>query len=172
MKEKLWELAEGLREVDKLFEEGEIGKEEKKEMEEMFAEMVKEKGESIMHYMLKLKDEIKELEDEKKRIDEHGKKILELKKAKKNKIDNFKKYVLYNMDKLDIKKIETLNGNMTTRVNKKVVVDDIDKLGLEFIERKVEVTRKLKETEIKNAISKGEEVEGVHIEETKSLIVK
>jgi hypothetical protein len=172
MKEKLWELAEGLKDVEKLFEEGEITEEEKKEMEEAFAEMVKEKGESIMHYVFQLKDEIQELKDEKKRIQEHTKRVLEMQRAKENKLDNFKKYILYNLDKLEMKSLETKAGKMTTRTNKKLVVDDIDKLGLEFIERKIEVTRKLKEKEIKSAIKNGEEIEGVHIEETKSLIIK
>ena len=169
---KLWELASAFKDVEKLFADGDIDKEDKVEMEKELLEMFKEKSESIIHYINNKKDEIGRYDDEIKRLNEHIKTIEALKMTKENELNSFKKYVVKNLLITGEKNIKTPSGMVYKKKTTKIVIDDFDKIDLDYKEREVKVNIKVDTKKIKKAFETGKRVEGARIETTIGLSVK
>ena len=103
-------------------------------------------------------------------IDEEIKRLQALKKVKKNENDNFKKYVIYCMEQMGVKKIETPLGNISLRASKSVDVYDEMLVDKKYFKEVIEY--KLSKTDLKKAIESGEDVQGARIVRKNSLIIK
>lgn len=117
--------------IDKA-EEGTITEEEYNELGQEVALELQNKSANIIGYMQERDSLIGAIDGQIKRLQE-------LKKFEQNKLDNFKKYVKDNMDRLGLKKIETELGSLTI-YNSPISVEIIDEsiIPKEFIREVVE----------------------------------
>lgn len=123
------------------------------------------KGTGIIKY-------IKNTESNMSGIDEEIKRLQALKKSSKTKIENFKDFVRYSMENMEVKKIETELGNLVLRKSKSVNIDEnlIDMEDERFI--KTEIKKSVSKTELKKLIESGEEIKGAALIEKNSLNIK
>lgn len=107
-----------------------------------------------------------------KAVDEEIKRLQAIKKSMQSKQSKFNEYVLFCMDKLGIKKIETPLGIISTRKSPaSLVVEDESIVPNEFIV--IKQTESIDKTAIKNLMKKGESVEGCRlVTDKKSLVIK
>ena len=159
---KLWDITTGIKELELMLEQEEITEEEMKDMMDVISVEMEDKMESVIGYMLSLKDDMEQIKSNIQRLSE-------MKRSKDRALERMKKYVKSNMEKLDKKKIETSIGSVSLRKTTKVIVDE-EKIDFSFKTRKV--VWSVNKTEIKKAIKSGEKVEGAYIEENKSLSIK
>ena len=103
-------------------------------------------------------------------VDAEIKRLQSYKKSLKNKNENFKQYVVFNMERAGIKKIETGLGTISLRSSKSVDVFDEKLVDKKFIKQVVE--EKISKTELKKAIESGEEVQGARIITKNSLSIR
>ena len=84
---------------------------------------------------------------------------------------SLKKMIIETMKSLNLKRIETETGTFTIRNNAPcLVIDDESLIPNQFIT--IVQTNKIEKNEIKKAIKNGEDVEGVHLENSESLLIK
>ncbi len=105
-------------------------------------------------------------------IDGEIKRLQALKKSGKKKIENFKEYIVRNMETSGVKKIETSLGNLSLRASKSVEVNEIflDKTDKRYMIE--EVKYKISKSAIKKILETGEEIQGANIISRNSLQVK
>lgn len=98
-------------------------------------------------------------------------------KAKENKADRLKKYLLENMNKLGIKKIETVQAVISTRKNAESVqvadeqkfIDWAEKNNIDLL---TFARPKISKTAIKDAINAGAEIPYCQLARSQSLTIK
>lgn len=118
---------------------------------------------------------IKQLESEATMIDNEMKSLKERRDAKKRKVESIKKYIVDQMERADISKVETSRNLVSTGHSKRVVVDEEEFFawaevhGEEFISYGKASPNKIA---IRNAIAEGKDIPHAHIEEVKSLKLK
>ena len=136
--------------------EGELTEQEYNELGSELALELKNKSTSIVGYV---KNE-NALVDA---IDTEIKRLQDMKKAKQNRLDNFKKYVKENMEKLGLSKVETEIGTLSIAKSPvSVEIVDEDKIPNKF--KKIIQETKVDKTAIKDYFKEtGEIVEGVNI---------
>lgn len=93
-----------------------------------------------------------------------------LKKSLKNKVDNFKSYIIFNMERMGVKKIETGLGTLSLRASKSVDIYDESLIDKKFVTQVIE--EKISKTDLKKAIEAGEEVQGARVVSKNSLQIK
>lgn len=103
-------------------------------------------------------------------IDAEIKRLQNLKKSLKGKNDNFKQYIIFNMERSGIKKIETELGTLSLRASKSVDIYDEKLIDKKFVTQVIE--EKISKTDLKKAIEAGEEVQGARIVSKNSLQIK
>lgn len=123
---------------------------------------VAEKAEGILMVM-------KTLEAEQSAYDNEIKRLNELKSAAKKKADSMKGYLAYNLQQMDIQKLDTKLFKLSFRKSESVVIDDQDKLPKEYIKEKTTYTPD--KAAIKKAL-KENDIEGCHIEVKQNLQIK
>ena len=157
--EQLWELAideetgELLPEADELFKK-----------QEMLEKMLRNKSEGLMKYMLELQSNIKIRKEEENRL-------AKLRKSDEKKLSFFTQYILSNMQKMNIGKIETnfgifkINKGVQTVIDENIIPKD---------ERywKEEIVNKFDKTVLKKLLKENERIDGVSLVETYSLGIK
>ena len=147
-------------------QEGELTEEEYNKLGEQLALELQNKSSGIIGYAQNEEALINA-------IDEQIKRLQEYKKRKQNNIDNFKKYVKENMERLDIKKIETELGTLSIAINPaSVEIINEDEIPKEF--KQEVITTKIDKTAIKNYFKEtGEIPAGIRINtENTSLRIK
>lgn len=133
---KLYEITEQYQEVLRLVESEEgYSFEDLKDTLDSIADMGEEKMVNTGHALRKLQDELTIIKNRKTQI-------AELEAKKKRDIDNLKSYLLFNMEMLGKKKVETPTIKVATRNNKVVNIIDESKLPEEFVKTEVKTTPK------------------------------
>lgn len=94
-------------------------------------------------------------------------KLAERRRVKENQVARLKEYMLQSMEATETSKLETSKVAISTRKSQRVIVDDEERVPLQF----VKVTKSVNKTELKKALKAGE-VEGAHIEESINLQLK
>lgn len=85
--------------------------------------------------------------------------------------ETLKEMIKEAMKGLNVKRIETETGSFTIRNNTpSVIVDDKEIIPAKY--KTIVQNEKIEKNEIKKAIKNGEEVAGVHLESSESLLVK
>ena len=122
-----------------------------------------EKLESIALY-------VKELYHEADAIAQEELKLKKRRQAKEKKAERLEEYLKSSLLGFGSKKFETPRVVLSFRTSKAVVVTDESKLDKKYMKAKVVVT--VDKTAIKDALDKGEVVEGAAIEEKQNLQIK
>lgn len=133
------------------------------ELNLMVQAQIKEKGLDLIKFFVINDNYIQNFENEIKRL-------TSLKKKIEKKKEDFKKYVVFNMEKMGINKIETELGSLSIRKSKSVDVYDEMLIDKKFISE--EIKYKISKTDIKKAIENGEEVQGARIVINSNLNLK
>lgn len=120
-----------------------------------------EKTENILKYQ-------RHIEMQESALDSEIKRLTDLRIAYRNRNENIKRYIQYAMESGGIKKIETPVGNLTLRKTESVEITG--ELPSVFIKTKVTETPDKKA--IKEALKKGEKIEGASLKQYNSLIIK
>lgn len=103
-------------------------------------------------------------------IDIEIKRLTALKNARKNTVNRLKETIKNAMNLYQIDKVETPTLKINFRKSKSVVVENIEKLDLEFVT--VKISKSADKTGIKNAIESGEDVQGATLQENFNLQIK
>lgn len=137
-------------------EEGELTEEEYNQLGQELATELKNKSSNIIGYIQNENALIDAIDLQIKRLQEY-------KKSKQNGLDNFKKYVIDNMQKLELPKIETELGVLSIAKSPiSVEIVDEDKIPDEY--KNIIQTVKVDKNKIKDYFKEtGEVVEGVNI---------
>jgi hypothetical protein len=99
------------------------------------------------------------------------KNIAARRKAAENNLEFLKRNLIDKMQKHALKKIENHDIRVTLRKNKaKVVIDDCDAIPAEYVTTKVTVTPN--KFLIKDVLDSGTKIDGVHMEDSFSLLIK
>lgn len=122
-----------------------------------------EKIESIALY-------VKELYHEADAIAQEELKLKKRRQAKEKKAERLEEYLKSSLLGFGSKKFETPRVVLSFRPSKSVVITDESKLDKKYMKAKVVVT--VDKTAIKDALDKGEVVEGAAIEEKQNLQIK
>lgn len=122
-----------------------------------------EKIESIALY-------VKELRNEAFAIAQEEVKLKNRRQAKEKKAERLEEYLKSSLLGFGSKKFETPRVVLSFRSSKSVVITDESKLDEKYMKAKVVVT--VDKTAIKDALDKGEVVEGAAIEEKQNLQIK
>lgn len=93
-----------------------------------------------------------------------------IRKSMENKEENFKKYIINNMLRMNVKKIETELGTISLRNSDAVEIYDETLIDEQYINTKIE--KKADKTAIKKAIKDGIEIQGVRLITNVSLSVR
>ena len=123
---------------------------------------VAEKAEGILMVM-------KTLEAEQDAYTKEIARLNDLKSKSEKKVDSMKEYLSYNLQQMDIKKLDTALFKLSFRKSESVVIDDQTQLPKEYI--KVKTTESPDKTALKKALKDGD-VKGCHIETKQNLQVK
>lgn len=113
---------------------------------------------------------IKELYHEADAIGQEELKLKKRRQAKEKKAERLEEYIKSSLLGFGDKKFETPRVVLSFRSSKSVVITDESKLDERFMKAKVVVT--VDKTAIKDALDKGEVVEGACIEEKQNLQIK
>ena len=123
---------------------------------------VVEKAEGILKVMKSLEAEEQAFQNE---ID----RMKELQTKLKNKRESMKDYLSYNLQSMDIQKLDAGLFKLSFRKSESVVIDNQEELPKEYI--KVKTTESPDKTALKKALKNGE-VPGCHIQVKQNLQIK
>ena len=142
---------------------------------ELDQDTINDTRESIK-YLLEEKSEqleliLKEQEMKEEKCNEISRYYAEKSKETKEKKDALKKMIMETMEKLGVKKIETSTGTFTIRKNAPALIIEDDRLIPGKFKTVAQET-KIEKAEIKKALKEGEEIKGVRLESSQSLLVK
>lgn len=155
---KLYEIT---NEFLELFNNEEVTEDEANKIGENLAIALRNKSTDIVGYYLNENSDIEQIDNQIKRLQE-------MKKAKQNRLDKFKEYVKTNMEKLDLKNIETELGKITIAKSPiSVEITDKDKVPAKY--KSIVQDIKIDKTAIANDFKDtGELIDGViiHTENT------
>lgn len=169
---KLYELTNEYNDLLALFDkDSEIPEDALCDTLEAVCGEIKEKADNIACLLKNLDAEILAIKAEEDRLAER-------RKAKKNAYDRIKTYIAAELQKCSIDKVETARNKITFRASEVVVIDGDENA---FIERMMSNGKddlltyqlpKVNKTAIKDAMKRGETVEGAHIEKKMNLQIK
>ena len=145
-------------------DESELDEQDIKDAEEDIRFLLEEKSE-----ILELK--IRELESDEKKCKEIADFYNMKAKKREDKRKKLKEKIFETMKILKAKKIETPTGAFTIKNNPaSLIIDNKNLIPARFI--KIEQVDKIEKAEIKKAIKNGEEIAGVHLETSQSLLIR
>lgn len=138
-------------------QEGELTEEEYNELGQELAIQLQEKGSNIIGYTKNI-----ELMIEAKKTEE--KRIAESRKSDERKLENFKKYVKENMERLGITKLETELGTLSIQKSPKATVEIVNEEEIPEKYKKIIQEIKIDKTAIaKDTKETGEIIPGTNI---------
>ena len=161
---RLYELSKDLKELENIDLE-ETDTEQLEYIKEVIKSEIVTKGTGIIRLVRNWESDLISIKSE---ID----RLTELKKIKENKIKKLKEYTKMCLQEAEMKKVETKLGNMTVRKNPvSIVIDDESLIDADY--KQEVVTIKIDKKAIKEDITKnGVVVNGCHLEQSTSLIIK
>jgi len=158
----LYEITQEIHNLDSLLESEQIDTDAYSDTLEIVKYELEKKADGLIKYFVNIDTQIEIIDSEIKRLQD-------LKKSKNNKVDRLKKYIVDNILLLNKTKVETPLGNFSIRKSESVEVD-ISMLHTKYLKQKIEYSAD--KIAIKEAIKKGEKVDGATIIENKNLIIK
>lgn len=166
----IYDLSQDYKNVSMLLETI-VESEEPKEVEEEAREVLEiiqnqlvEKADNVAKYVKNEELEIQAINEEEKRLKE-------LIQAREKSLDRFKEYVVQSLIELDFVKVKTSIGNLSMRKSKTIKVDiDASELPREFTRTKTTIDADKKA--LKEAIEKGEKINGVELVERVNLSIR
>ena len=158
----LYEITQEIHNLDSLLESEQIDTDAYSDTLEIVKYELEKKADGLIKYFVNIDTQIEIIDSEIKRLQD-------LKKSKNNKVDRLKKYIVDNILLLNKTKVETPLGNISIRKSESVEVD-ISMLHTKYLKQKIEYSAD--KIAIKEAIKKGEKVDGATIIENKNLIIK
>ena len=169
---KLYEITDDIVKLDNMFlelvdeETGEIkgDTEQIEKLQEQVQYMLNNKTENIIKFIKSLEydNDIRKQEEER---------LKKLRKRDEKKIDNIKKYVLMNMQKIGTKSIKTSIGNLSIRKSTSTLINEkeIEKDSRYW---RVEVKDCFDKNEIKKLLQSGEQIKGATLIENENINIK
>lgn len=169
---KLYEITDDIVKLDNMFlelvdeETGEIkgDTEQIEKLQEQVQYMLNNKTENIIKFIKSLEydNDIRKQEEER---------LKKLRKRDEKKIDNIKKYVLMNMQKIGTKSIKTSIGNLSIRKSTSTLINEkeIEKDSRYW---RVEVKDCFDKNEIKKLLKAGEQIKGATLIENENINIK
>lgn len=167
---KLYELTSEERKLNDLFlssideETGEI-----KECE-TFEELQKEFQNALAIKSTGLIKSISQAESDIDTVKKEIDRLSCLKKKMENELISFKRYIIVNMNAMELKKIETPLGKLSIRQTTATDITDESLIPKKFMKEKITYTPS--KTDIKKALEQGEDVQGARLIINTSLVVK
>jgi hypothetical protein len=158
----LYEITQEIHNLDSLLESEQIDTDTYSDTMEIVKYELEKKADGLIKYFVNIDTQIEIIDSEIKRLQD-------LKKSKNNKVDRLKKYIVDNILLLNKTKVETPLGNFSIRKSESVEVD-MSMLHTKYLKQKIEYSAD--KIAIKEAIKKGEKVDGATIIENKNLIIK
>lgn len=138
--------------------------EEARKILEIIQNQLVEKADNVAKYIKNEELEIQGIKEEEKRLKE-------LRQSREKTLNRFKDYVLQSLIELDFVKVKTNIGNISIRKSKAIKVDiDTSELPREFIRTKTTIDADKKA--LKEAIEKGEKINGVELVENVNLNIR
>lgn len=138
--------------------------EEAREILNIVKEQLIDKADNVAKYIKNEELEIQGIKEEEKRLKE-------LRQTREKTLNRFKDYVLQSLIELDFVKVKTSIGNISIRKSKAIKVDiDTSELPREFIRTKTTIDADKKA--LKEAIEKGEKINGVELVERVNLNIR
>lgn len=164
---KLYEITGAMEEVLDIFLESDGGDLDRDNYEytiNYLKEELKNKSSNFIKYIRNLQLEAEMAKQEEQRLSK-------IRKSKENKIENLKKYLLFALQSLEIKKLETDLGSYGVRKNPiSVEILDISKIPQEFLKVKEEIS--VDKERLKEYFTKGNYLEGARLVESFSLQIR
>lgn len=133
------------------------------ELQEEIQKQLIKKSTGVLYFMREREMTLESLDAEIKRLQA-------IKKTYKNNLSSFKNYVVYIMERMGVKKIETPRGILSLRKSSVVDVPDASKLDMKYMKEKIEYS--VDKTKIKKDIKEGKEVNGACIKDKNNLTIK
>ncbi len=145
-------------------EDNELDKETLEDTKESVKMLLEQKSEQLELIF-------KELETKEKKCKEISDFYYRKSVETKEKNDALKKIIMEIMENLGTKKIETITGSFTVRKNQAaLVIEDENLIPGKF--KTIFQETKIEKKELKEALKKGEEIGGVRLESSQSLLIK
>ena len=163
---KLYEIQQGMIDTLDIFLESDgsdLDKENYSEIMLFLRDELKNKSSSLLKY-------IQELQAKSKIAKEESDRLLKLSRARLNKAERLKSYLVSTLQALEMKKIETDLGSYGLRRSSAVDVYDMTALPEEFV--RVTEERKADKEKIKEYIKTNGELKGVRIVDNYSLQIR
>lgn len=164
---KLYEITGAMEDVLDIFLESDGGDLDRDNYEytiNYLKEELKNKSSNFIKYIRNLQLEAEMAKQEEQRLSK-------IRKSKENKIENLKKYLLFALQSLEIKKLETDLGSYGVRKNPiSVEILDISKIPQEFLKVKEEIS--VDKERLKEYFTKGNYLEGARLVESFSLQIR
>jgi len=155
-----------LYEIVELFEENEQDKTDEQmyqDQKESIIFELKEKITNVIANIQNMKGDIEKINNEVERL--QG-----LKKRADKKLNSINNYILWAMQEIGKKKIDTHLGSISLRKSEQVIIDDETKIPAKFTT--IKQTEQVNKTDIKKALKAGEKVEGAYIKINQNLQIK
>lgn len=133
------------------------------QLEDDLKDKLTKKGGSIIEVIRFQEDELTSITNEIARL-------TKLKASMQKKNSNFKEYIRYNMEKMGVNKVETPNGILSLRKSTVCLITDEGKIPDEYTDTKITTT--VSKTKVKDALKRGEIIDGAKLEEKLNLNVK
>lgn len=170
---KLYEIPEKYEVLEKMYEEaiddetGEIKELEfaqAQEYENILKELLSDKLDNMIKFIKNKESDINMIKEEEKRLKKR-------REGMEKRMEWLKGYILFNMQRLDFKKVESTFGTLSQRKSKSTIIDEnIIPKDERYWSTKIE--NKFDKTKIKKLIESGEKIEGAYIQENISLAIK
>lgn len=156
---KLYEL---INDYQEMIENQELTEEQKQEVCSLIEEELKDKENSLLCVDRNFKSDIEAIDNEIKRLQA-------MKKSKQNAHERFRSYVSETLKALGLEKVKNTFGSIYFKKSEAVEIDGrIEDIPMEYLK----VEYKPNKTELKKAIKDGNEIKGVRIVETESIVFK
>lgn len=160
---KLYEIADNYKNLLELLDSGEVDKNLVEEALSLVEEDIKDKVNSICKI-------IKENELLVSNIDEEIKRLQQLKKTKNNNISLLKDYLSSELQRMNIKKIDSGIFKVSFRKSTSVNILDEDMIPEEYISETI--VKKISKADILKELKQGVKIEGATLEEKQNIQLK
>ena len=138
--------------------------EEAREVLSIVKEQLIDKADNVAKYVKNEESDIQAIKDEEKRLKK-------LRQKRERSLERFKDYVLQSLDELDFVKVKTSIGNISIRKSKAIEVR-VEPSELPSIYTMVKTTIDADKKALKEAIEKGEKINGVELVENVNLNIR
>jgi len=161
MSDSLYAMTNSMREIRALINNGELSIEDAMDSIESMELLIKEKAHNLSAFILNEESSVDEMKKAEKAMAER-------RKLKEKSISRLKEYLLDSMIKNGIEELECPQWKVVLRkCPESVAVHDAEAVPDKY--KKTKITKSIDKVSIKKALKKGEPIEGVTLEQNKTL---